>query len=291
VVRLVQPNAAQHLKWDPDLALEFFLRQVGFTAAAPPTGAPRPALVVWPEVAVPYALDRADAALERIAAAAQGAEVALGIQRQDDAGRWFNAMVRLDETGRLADVYDKHHLVPFGEYMPFADLFARWGIFGLAANLAGGFTPGPGPRLVDFGPVGRVLPLICYEVIFPRGIARAGARPDLLLQLTNDAWFGEVSGPWQHLAQARLRAVEQGLPLMRAANTGISAGFDPWGRELGRIALGTAGFVDLPLPRPLPPTPYARWGDWPVLPALAVLAALGFAVFRRPAIDAPAESA
>ncbi|MFV0359890.1 apolipoprotein N-acyltransferase [Tropicimonas sp.] len=279
-VRLVQPNAAQHLKWDPDMMPVFFRRGLDLTAA-PPAGAARPDVVIWPETALPEPLQFAGPAFRQIAGAAQGALTVLGVQRVDDRDRWFNSLVVLAPDGTVGALYDKYHLVPFGEYMPLLEVFARWGISGLAANGTGGYSRGPGPQLIGLGPAGRALPLICYEAIFPNDIARAPARADWLLQITNDAWFGRLSGPYQHLALARLRAVEQGLPLMRAANTGISAGFDPYGRELERLPLGTAGFVDVPLAAPLAPTPYSRFGDWPVLLILALVAGLLSAVSRR----------
>ncbi|WP_371061459.1 apolipoprotein N-acyltransferase [Rhodosalinus sp. 5P4] len=267
-VRLIQPNAPQRQKWDPEHIPVFYARQVSFTMAAP-----RPDLVVWPETALPDLLERAEAPLAHIAEAAGGAGVVLGIQRSE-AGRYYNSAVFLDAGGRTADVYDKHHLVPFGEYMPWPAFWRRLGIHGLAARADGGYTPGPGPRLLDTGPLGSALPLICYEAVFPQDVGGAPERPDYLLHLTNDAWFGTFSGPYQHLAQARLRAVEQGLPLMRAANTGVSAAIDARGAVLSEIALGQAGYIDVALPEALPPTPYARLGDWPAAPALFALFAI-----------------
>jgi apolipoprotein N-acyltransferase len=279
VVRLVQPNAPQEEKWDQDRALFFFERMLAQTAALAP--AP-PDLVVWPETSVPFLLSYPGAALILMAEAAstQGPDttIAFGVQRLD-AGRYYNSLALLDTAGRVGQVYDKHHLVPFGEYIPFADWIAGSPVGGLAGQALQGYSAGPGPRLLDLGPLGRALPLICYEAIFPRH-TRTATRPDWLLHVTNDAWFGTLSGPYQHLAQARLRAVEQGLPLLRSANTGISAGFDSYGRPLGSIALGMDEFLDIALPPALPPTPYARWGDGPLWALLAALA-LGIAAARR----------
>ena len=275
VVRLIQPNAPQHQKWDPDHIPIFYARQVSFTMAEP-----RPDLVVWPETSLPELLERAAAPLVHIAEAAGGAPVVLGIQRSD-GGRYYNSAVLLDAEGRPADVYDKHHLVPFGEYMPWPAFWRRLGIHGLAARADGGYTPGPGPRLLDTGPLGSALPLICYEAVFPQDVAGAPERPAYLLHLTNDAWFGTFSGPYQHLAQARLRAVEQGLPLMRAANTGVSAAIDAHGGIVSDIPLGQAGYVDVRLPAALPPTIYARTGDWPAALALLALLAAAAAWGRR----------
>lgn len=263
-VRLVQPNAPQHEKWDADKLGTFFERQIAFTAEAP-----RPDLIVWPETSVPVLLDRADAALARISEAAGGAPVVVGIQRRDGR-RLFNSMVLVGEGGARLSRYDKHHLVPFGEYLPFGAYLKKYGLRGLAAEDGNGYSAGTGARIIDIEPLGTALPLICYEGVFARDVAAAPGRPDFLLLITNDAWFGTMSGPHQHLAQARLRSAEQGLPMIRVANTGISAMIDAAGRVTGRIALGEAGWIDLPLPPPAPPTIYARAGDWPVL-ALAVL--------------------
>ncbi len=269
-VRLVQPNAEQRLKWDPEMIPVFHERLLELTAQAPAPGAPRPDVVIWPETAIPWLLEDAADILAEIAAAGQGAQVVLGLQRRDPEGAWFNTLVVLGPDGGVAASYDKHHLVPFGEYMPLMHVFAQLGIFGLASNETGGYTAGPGPHLIDLGQAGRILPLICYEAIFPNDIALVEGRAGWMVQITNDGWFGQLSGPWQHFALARLRAVEQGLPMMRAANTGISAAIDPFGRVIASLPLGEAGFLDANLPAPLPLTPYARHGDWPVFALLAL---------------------
>lgn len=260
-VRLVQPNAPQREKWDPERIPVFFERQLEFSAA-PPQGEAPPDLILWSETAIPWLLERADPALERISEASNGTPVALGVQRQE-AGDYYNSLVLLDGAGKPGLTYDKHHLVPFGEFIPFTETISRIGLRGLADRFGGGYSAGAGPQLLDFGAVGKALPLICYEAVFPRNLRGTEERPDFILQLTNDAWFGNGAGPLQHLAQARMRAIEQGLPLARAANTGISAMIDPRGTLLAQIPLNEAGFVDAPLPRPLPPTPYARIGDFP----------------------------
>lgn len=283
-LRLVQPNAPQHEKWQPEMIPVFYDRQLELTRAAPAPGQPKPDVVIWPETAIPWLLEHAGPAFAEISAAGQGAQVLVGVQRRGEDGAWYNSLAQLAPGGALEAYYDKHHLVPFGEYMPMMHLFAQAGVFGLAANETGGYTAGPGPALLDLGGAGRVLPLICYEAIFPAEIALAPGRADWIVHVTNDAWFGRVSGPWQHLAQAQLRAVEVGLPVMRAANTGISAAIDPYGRILEALPLGEAGRLDTSLPAALPPTPYARFGD---LPVLVVLAMLGIVLslmtyFRRP---------
>lgn len=262
-VRLVQPNIAQHLKWNPELAGSFFERQIALTSSPAMGRTDPPALVVWPETAIPWLLDSAGSILPRIADASDGVPVALGTLRYDgDLLR--NSMAVIGSGGIVQAVYDKHHLVPFGEYIPFRSLAERLGLQALAASM-GGFSKGPGPRLIDFGPLGRGLPLVCYEAVFAHEVNASPERPDFLLQITNDAWFGTYAGPQQHLAQARMRAIEQGVPVMRSANTGISAMIDPAGRILAQLAMNEEGVLDVSLPASLPATIYSRTGDWPVI--------------------------
>ncbi|SLN72948.1 apolipoprotein N-acyltransferase [Ruegeria meonggei] len=268
VVRLIQPNAPQHQKWDPEFAPLFFARQIELTAARP-----RPDLIVWPETSVPAWLGSAQPYLDVVAKAAQGTPVFLGIQR-GDGPRIYNSMIYLNEDGQQQGLYDKHHLAPFGEYVPFGDVMAKFGIYGMAAITGHGFSAGPGAALMDAGKLGKALPLICYEAVFTQDVLSAPGRADFLLQITNDAWFGTRSGPYQHLAQAQMRAIEQGLPMMRSANTGVSAMIDPLGRITDALALGQAGYVDAELPAPMAPTFYSRLGDNPVIFALLVLLTL-----------------
>ncbi len=265
VVRLVQPNAPQHQKWDPNFAPLFFTRQLEFTAAQP-----RPDLIVWPETAVPAWLGRAQPYLAAISNAGQDVPVVLGIQRADGR-RIYNSMVLLGSDGQVESLYDKHHLAPFGEYVPFGEVLERFGIAGLAATTGSGFSAGPGPEVMDLGFLGKALPLICYEAVFTQDVHAAPERADFLLQITNDAWFGTRTGPYQHLAQAQMRAIEQGLPMMRAANTGVSAMIDPLGRITASLGLERAGYIDAILPQPQAPTVYSRSGDIPVLAALLIL--------------------
>ncbi|WP_243695713.1 apolipoprotein N-acyltransferase [Rhodovulum adriaticum] len=274
-IRLVQPNAAQHLKWRRDMVPVFWERLIGYTAAP---GVPVPDLIVWPETSVPYLLNHADGALATIALAADGPPVMLGIQRRDGP-RTHNSLAVIGAGGRVTQLYDKHHLVPFGEYIPLGHILGRFGIKGLAANDVYGYAPGPGPRVLNLGPhLGQALPLICYEAVFPQDL-RTDTRPGWLVQITNDAWFGTRSGPYQHLALAQLRAVETGLPMVRAANTGVSAVIDPMGRITHSLPLHTEGALTAPLPPALSATPYARTGDWPI--AALLLAALAGFVARR----------
>jgi apolipoprotein N-acyltransferase len=170
-------------------------------------------------------------------------------------------MLALDASGKVVAAYDKAHLVPFGEYLPFAPLMARLGFSKLARGAAG-FAAGEGRRSLSLPGLPPFSPLICYEVIFPAEVVGAGARPGWLLNLTNDAWYGRSAGPYQHFAMARVRAVEEGLPLVRVANTGISGVVDGYGRVLRRLGLGQAGIIDSKLPKALATAPpYARFGD------------------------------
>lgn len=277
IVRLVQPNAPQHLKWDQDWIMTFFERAVALSAHDGTAD-----LVIWPETSIPSPLGRAPE-LERMAAeAAAPAPLVAGIQRVE--GRtWRNALALYEGPGEPVWVYDKHHLVPFGEYVPLGNLAARFGIYGFAQQDGNGYAPGPGPLVKPLpDDLGAILPLICYEMIFPRDIRGAETRADWILQATNDAWFGTFSGPQQHLVQARFRAIEFGLPIARAANTGISAMIDATGQVTASLPLGEAGAIEADLPRALPDTFYSRIGDMPLLVlSFVVLAGLGVAGWMK----------
>ncbi|MFZ1725646.1 MAG: apolipoprotein N-acyltransferase [Albidovulum sp.] len=275
-VRLIQPNAAQNLKWRADMWRVFLDRQMAQTAlpAAKPLD-----LIVWPEVAVPYLLRDSSGLFKDISLESGGVPVAMGIQRDEDL-RYFNSLVVVDGQGQVVALYDKWHLVPFGEYIPLGDLMARFGLKAFAAQQGFGYTAGPGAKVLDLGVAGKVLPLICYESVFPQDLLAAPERADWILQITNDGWFGNLAGPYQHLAQAQLRAVEQGLPLLRAANTGVSAVIDAKGRVLHSLPLNSEGVIDVAVPAALPPTLYARTGDYPMMLLLAGGIA-GLIAFRR----------
>ena len=259
------------------MAARFFERLVTLTRSAGPPAD----LVVWPETAVPFLLPgtAATAALPAMAAAAGGARLAFGVQRTDGA-LWFNSLAVLDAGGILGAAYDKHHLVPFGEYVPFGEALSRLGIRGFAVREGYGYAPGPGPRTLDLGAAGRVLPLICYEAVFPARAAQRRTGPTGCCRSPTTAGSAPSRGPYQHLAQARLRAIEFGLPLLRAANTGISAAIDARGALLASLPIGVAGVLDVAVPAALPPTPYARAGEVP-LAALLALALGALLVARR----------
>ena len=279
-LRIVQGNIAQGTKWDDALRAQHFRKYLALTANAPPAGPDETMVVIWPETASPYLL-ASDSVAQQAAASVlpEGALLLAGsvrIEREPQL-QVYNSMVVLDAGAALRDVFDKAHLVPFGEYVPLREFLPLPRI--VRATLD--FSAGPGPRSIDAGIAGvpPFGPLICYEAIFPGQVVAEGARPGWLVNITNDAWFGRVSGPWQHLAAARFRAVEEGLPLARAANTGISAVFDSRGREVARLGLGATGVIAAPLPAALPPTLFAQTGVW--LPALLAMFALAAGLARR----------
>ncbi|MEI4197662.1 apolipoprotein N-acyltransferase [Roseovarius sp. E0-M6] len=281
IVRIVQPNAPQHLKWHPDYMPVFFNRALDFTAAAA-EGTKQPDMIVWPETSVPSLLGHADNLLTAMDEAAGGVPLVFGVQR-NIGPLYYNSLAANTETG--LQVYDKRHLVPFGEYVPYGDVLSELGITHLASAQGYGYAPGPeGQPLIDLGPLGKGLPLICYEGIFPHDLRGFEGRADWIVLVTNDAWFGKLTMPYMHLDHGRMRAIETGLPMIRAANTGISAMIDARGQVTARIGLGETGFLDTPLPATLPRTVYAKNGDWPVLTVALLSLLVGFFIsmsYRR----------
>lgn len=271
-LRLIQPNAEQALKWDPALAQTHFDRLMRLTAEGPLRD-----LTIWPETALPYSLDLHPEINGMIGRVGHNAPVAFGAQRIDGDLAW-NSLTVIAPDGAETARYDKAHLVPFGEYIPAGDVLYRlFGLRAFASQAGAGYSAGPGPRVIDLGPkLGKVLPLICYEAVFPQDVRAAPARADWMLQITNDAWFGSLTGPFQHAALARLRAIEMGLPLVRVGNTGVTAVYDARGRTTAGLPFQTEGALDAALPGALPPTPYARFGE---IPVLVLLAGLSLAVF------------
>ena len=272
-LRVVQGNIAQGHKWRDDLRAAHFRHYLQLTASVPP---PSPEagdgqlMVIWPETASPYLL-ASDLTARGFAADAlpEGGVLIAGtprLERMEEGAtppvRVWNSLLAIDDEGAILATYDKHHLVPFGEYVPLRSVLPIETI--VPGNLD--FSRGPGPRTVGLargaqpGLVPPFSPLICYEVIFPGNVTARGERPGWMLNLTNDAWFGISSGPFQHLAAARLRAVEEGLPLVRAANTGVSAVFDARGRTVASLGLDRTGVIAAPLPAALAATPFARLG-------------------------------
>ncbi|MCW2244974.1 apolipoprotein N-acyltransferase [Azospirillum fermentarium] len=275
-LRLVQAAIDQRLKWAPGERENNVIQHLDLSAQ-PPAGGPPPTHVIWPETAVPFFVDRD--VQRRMALAAvtpPGGLVITGAPRAegeaDGSVRYFNSMIAVDGAGSVRATYDKAHLVPFGEYMP----LRRWLPVGAIAGNGAEFSAGPGPRTLHLPGLPPVSPLICYEVIFPAAVTDPADRPGWMLNLTNDAWYGNTAGPHQHFAIARVRAVEEGVPLVRSANTGISGVIDPVGRVTAVLALGQRGIVDAALPQPLSaPTLYALYGDGVIL--LLLLSAVGVA--------------
>jgi apolipoprotein N-acyltransferase len=248
------------------------------------TGVRDASILIWPESAFPFFLTREADAMAQIAALlSKGTVLITGSVRAPElppgvrVTRAYNSIYVIDHDGSVLSVYDKLHLVPFGEFLPFQDWMEKLGFVQLT-KVQGGFIPGTRRRPMEIPNAPRALPLICYEAIFPGDVVSDDDRPGWIVNLTNDGWFGISTGPYQHLQQARLRAVEQGLPLVRAANTGISAVIDPLGRIVARLDLGIEGVLDSALPSAAPPTIYARVGD---IPAAIIVFAAFIVVIRR----------
>lgn len=255
-VMLIQGDVPQGQKWDSALMVSIFRRYLDLTHQAVARADGHPVVIVWPETASPAQLQTDDRARQLISEAADGAPVLAGSVRFDQDDRPRNSLFAIGAGGVIEGIYDKWHLVPFGEYQP------DWLPIGIQVVPGGGFARGPGPRTLHIPGLPPVGVLICYEAIFPSQVIDPADRPDWMVNVTNDAWFGNSTGPRQHLAAARLRAVEEGLPLLRAANTGISAAFDSRGHELARLGMQQMGILPVRLPGALPPPLYARAGLW-----------------------------
>jgi apolipoprotein N-acyltransferase len=290
-LRIMQPNLQQDEKFNYSQKQEVMRRYLALSDQ--PGGLHDVTILIWPESAFPFFLVRETDALAQIAGLLPPDKVLItGAIRPPDTPpdavvtRAYNSIYVIGQGGSILSVYDKIHLVPFGEYLPFQDLLERLGLIQLT-KVRGGFIPGDRRRNQPAPGAPNFLPLICYEIIFPgdavprrdqegwlyRRVGRylgwpsvvgTGERPGWLLNLTNDGWFGASAGPYQHFQQARIRAIEEGLPLVRAANSGISAVVDPLGRIIKSLPLGSEGVLDAPLPQAIAPTPYARLGDGPV---------------------------
>ena len=278
-LRIVQPNVDQKLKWRPEHAQRFFDRLLELTKGHDGVDA-----VIWPEAAVPYLINERSDLNAAIADAAgpEGRLILGALAREEGSGAVQNGLAVLAQDGTIDHFYIKHHLVPFGEYLPLPDLVQKLGLEPIAANSGRLVAGAQAERLAPEG-LPPFQPLICYEAIFPHELLTGEDRPQWLLQVTNDAWFGEYSGPFQHLSQARFRAVEQGLPVVRAANTGISTVIGPHGRTGAFLGLGEMGVVDSLLPRALPPTLYSQAGDRPAILLALIFIAFGL-VLTRPKV-------
>jgi apolipoprotein N-acyltransferase len=277
-LRIVQPSVPQSMKWEPTAAESNFRVLLGLSSAPANRSI---AAVLWPEAATPFLLGRDPLHRRQIGSVASGrGYVITGAVRAnappEPVVKIWNSLEAINGDGDIVARYDKAHLVPFGEYMPFRDALPLKKIAPGTVD----YTAGPGPRTIRLPELPPFAPLICYEIIFPHAIIDESDRAAWLLNVTNDAWYGQSSGPYQHFAIARTRAVEEGLPLVRVANNGVSGVIDPMGRVIARIDLNTVGYADLPLPAADQTTPYARGGDWIFL-VLLILGAIPVAFRLR----------
>jgi apolipoprotein N-acyltransferase len=276
MVRVVQADVRQETKYDVEKFNDIFGRYMRLTAQPSASGR-APDIVIWPEGAIPALandlLDPRYAPYQAIAGSLRPGQILLmGAGRLDDRAvkpTYYNSLYALRREGsdlKVLGIYDKYRLVPFGEYMPASKLMSAIGFKKLVHMVEDGFTSGPEPRPLLIPGLGLLQPLICYESLFPgfvrEGARLAGARPGWIVNVSNDAWFGQTSGPWQHLNLASYRAIEEGLPIVRATPTGVSAVIDAEGRPLQTIGLGKSGVIDAPLPRArLHPTAFTRYGE------------------------------
>lgn len=280
-MRLVQASIPQNQKW----VMERFEQNLDKHLALSLLEAEKPlAMVIWPEASVPTVVDDYQALRETLAQAVpENGYLVIGAPRQElrDGQRiYFTSQLVLNQQGQLVATYDKSHLVPFGEFMPFKS------IINLKKITAGveDYHPGTGLRTINLPHVPPFSPLICYEAIFSSEVAQPDARPEWLLNQTNDAWYGHTSGPYQHLKNVSVRAIEEGLPLVRCANNGITAVVDPCGRIMYRLELDEVGFIDFDLPKPLPSlTLFARYGHvhFYTLFILLFMVVVGLELHRR----------
>ena len=286
-LRIMQPNLQQDDKFNyaaKAQVMERYLRLSNRATGPESKGVHDATVLIWPESAFPFFLTREPDALAQISALLKpSTELITGAVRAPaDASpsnrRAYNSVYVIDPDGSIRGIYDKVHLVPFGEYLPFQRVLERLGLRQLTKQV-GGFSSGDRRRTMDVPGAPKMLPLICYEAIFPGAAVPRGERPAWLVNVTNDGWFGISTGPYQHFQQARVLAIAEGLPLVRAANTGISAVIDPAGRITASLPLGAEGVLDAGLPRAIEPTPYVRFGDDPVI--LLMIVSLMLIVRRR----------
>lgn len=280
-LRIVQPNVDQAHKWVTDEREPDFKKLLDFSSMA---GAKPITHIIWPETAATFYLTEDPIHRAMIAEhLPAGATLITGVIRRslDEMGQiqYHNSLIAVDGTGDVTAEYDKHHLVPFGEYVPYRSVLP----FKPLIHLGVDFTPGESAETLHVDGLPSFSPLVCYEVIFTGDVTAAQDRPQLIINVTNDGWYGNTAGPYQHFAMARVRAVEEGLPLVRAANTGISGVVDAYGRVTARLSLGMPGFVDADLPMALPPTFFSRHHDMPswIIAGLLVLGSFA-ARLRRP---------
>ncbi|MBG1232823.1 apolipoprotein N-acyltransferase [Aestuariivirga litoralis] len=277
MVRLVQPNINQNEKWLERHARKIYDTLLALNARPSSTGKPI-THIIWPESSVPFLLDESAAGRAELAKAMPpGATLMAGAVRRsaaNDQAQYFTSILVLNDQAQVLNHYDKWHLVPGGEFLPLAWALEPLGLRKVV-SLPESFTPGPGPTNLEIPGAGLAGMSICYEAIFPDAVAGPSIRPNWLINVTNDGWFGKSTGPYQHLAQLRLRSIEQGLPAARAANTGISSIIDPLGRVTFQSLIGVSDAYDLALPQPVSQTTYGRLGDCLFFVLLLVVIGLG----------------
>jgi apolipoprotein N-acyltransferase len=278
-LRLVQPSIQQSLKWVEGRFADNLRQQIELSIKPADK---TPTAIIWSEAAEPFPLEKHPENARIIGGILKPGQLLItGIDRDltDQNPPSFRDSIQvLNHDGDILATQDKFHYVPFGEYMPLSKYLPL-----IKAVAVGDIepTPGPGPRTVRLPGLPPAGPLICYEVIFPNAVVDRKDRPDWLIDVTNDAWFGLSAGPYQHFAMMRVRAVEEGLPLANAANDGISGVVDPYGRVTARLGLGKIGIIDADLPKPLPPTVFSRVGDVPFFVMIGALILAALLVGRR----------
>jgi apolipoprotein N-acyltransferase len=284
-VRIVQPSVPQREKWRPENQERIFRQHIALSkrsAEGIEDGGRGVSLILWPEASMPFLPLNSPVAIAMIADfLPQDAMLASGALRLEEgpagpglgAGRRiYNSLLVFGGGARLVGHYDKIHLVPFGEYLPLQPWLEAIGLQQLT-KLRGGFAAGVRPRPhLQIGTLPTMAPLICYEAIFPGAAVQQTPRPAVLINVTNDGWFGNTSGPRQHLHQARVRAVEEGLPLLRAANNGISAIIDAQGRLVASLGMDEVGVIDGRIPGIGRRTLYSLAGDWLFLGLMGIIA-------------------
>lgn len=278
-VRIVQPSIPQAMKWNAKKLEDNFAEYIKLSQAP---GFEKIKIVIWGETATPFPLDFEPQYLAQIAKAVppQGYLITGLVRYQYHNGEFrpLNSMFAIDDNGKIVASYDKSHLVPFGEYIPLRSILPEW--IRPVTNAVTDFLPGNGPSVTKLPDIPGFGTLICYEIIFPHRIVNPDNRPDWLINLTNDGWYGNSQGPYQHLATTRLRAVEEGRTIVRAANTGISTVISPYGKIIASLGLDKKGWLDANLPKQMfLPAIYGRFGN--IIPLILCLMNIAFAFFIR----------
>jgi apolipoprotein N-acyltransferase len=252
-VRVVQPSIDLSEKWDDSVRDRVFQTTIDLSARPLAAGAPAPQLILWPETSVPFFFTERPDALAAIGEMLQPGQTLVAGAVREEAGAatplYYNSVLAISDRGEIVDAVDKVHLVPFGEYIPFAEVAARLGVGQLVAGPMN-FAAGSQRHPLELPGGARTSPFICYEIIFPELVGVDVTSTRFIVNVTNDAWFGDTPGPYQHFRQAQLRAVENGLPVLRAANNGISGAIDARGRVIDALALNVRGALDVEIELP-----------------------------------------